>query len=119
MLERIHLGTDIAELNGGQRRKSRRGFACMDIIRQRQIASKGGRAAHAKGTAHEFDSAEARMAGRKGGLSVSQDRAHMAEIGRHGGLMRGERARRSSSVPQGGALAALATGGQTPAHMSV
>ena len=47
--------------------KSRRGFASMDESRQREIASKGGRAAHAKGTAHEFDSNEARAAGRKGG----------------------------------------------------
>ena len=45
----------------------RRGFACMDGEKQREIASKGGKAAHAKGTAHEWDSNEARMAGRKGG----------------------------------------------------
>lgn len=67
----------------------RRGFACMEKEKQRGIASKGGRAAHAKGTAHEFDSEEARIAGRKGGLSVSQNRAHMAEIGRQGGQSRG------------------------------
>lgn len=48
-------------------RKSRRGFASMDKDRQRQIASKGGKAAHKKGTAHEFTSEEARKAGRKGG----------------------------------------------------
>ncbi len=46
-----------------------RGFASMDPGKQRAIASKGGRAAHAKGTAHEWTSAEAREAGRKGGLS--------------------------------------------------
>lgn len=46
-----------------------RGFASMDEGRQREIASKGGKAAHAKGTAHEFDSEEARAAGRKGGQS--------------------------------------------------
>lgn len=46
---------------------SNRGFAAMDEDRQRQIASKGGKAAHQKGTAHEFDSQEAREAGRKGG----------------------------------------------------
>ena len=45
-----------------------RGFAEMDHERQRQISSQGGRAAHEKGTAHEFDSDEAREAGRKGGL---------------------------------------------------
>lgn len=45
----------------------RRGFACMSEDKQREIASKGGKAAHAKGTAHEWDPNEARMAGRKGG----------------------------------------------------
>ena len=44
-----------------------RGFAGMDPERQRQISSQGGKAAHQKGTAHEFDSEEAREAGRKGG----------------------------------------------------
>jgi general stress protein YciG len=44
-----------------------RGFAGMDRARQREIASAGGRAAHQRGTAHEFTSEEAREAGRKGG----------------------------------------------------
>jgi general stress protein YciG len=57
----------------------------MDPQRQRQIASLGGRAAHQQGTAHEFNSEEARAAGRKGGEVVSQNRAHMSEIGRKGG----------------------------------
>lgn len=47
--------------------KERRGFASMDPDKQRAIASKGGKAAHAKGTAHEFTPDEARQAGRKGG----------------------------------------------------
>ncbi|MGY0673008.1 KGG domain-containing protein [Xanthomonas campestris] len=64
---------------------SNRGFASMDEDKQREIASKGGKAAHASGNAHEFDSEEAREAGRKGGESVSQDREHMADIGRKGG----------------------------------
>jgi len=72
---------------------SKRGFASMDSSKQREIASKGGRAAHAKGTAHEFTSDEARVAGRKGGEAVSRDRAHMAAIGREGGHSRGARAR--------------------------
>ena len=63
---------------------SRRGFASMDPDKQRQIASKGGKAAHAKGTAHEFTPEEAREAGRKGGMVVSQNREHMATIGREG-----------------------------------
>lgn len=48
---------------------SARGFASMDPEKQREIASRGGRAAHAKGTAHEFTPEEAREAGRKGGQS--------------------------------------------------
>jgi general stress protein YciG len=48
-------------------RKERRGFASMSPERQKEIASKGGRAAHAKGTAHEWTPEEARSAGRKGG----------------------------------------------------
>jgi len=65
----------------------------MDQGKQKEIASKGGRAAHAKGTAHEFDSGEARAAGRKGGMAVSRNREHMAAIGRRGGEARGQRAR--------------------------
>ena len=68
--------------------KSRRGFASMDPSRQKEIASKGGKAAHAKGTAHEWSSDEARVAGQKGGVAVSRDRAHMAAIGREGGESR-------------------------------
>jgi general stress protein YciG len=69
--------------------KSRRGFASMSSDRQREIASKGGRAAHLQGRAHEFTTDEARVAGRKGGETVSRNRAHMAAIGRAGGLARG------------------------------
>jgi general stress protein YciG len=81
---------------------SKRGFASMDPSKQREIASKGGRAAHAKGTAHEFTSDEARVAGRKGGEAVSRDRAHMAAIGREGGHSRGARARAASQGSNGG-----------------
>jgi uncharacterized protein len=49
--------------------KEDRGFASMDPAKQREIASKGGRAAHEKGTAHEWSSDEAREAGRKGGMA--------------------------------------------------
>lgn len=68
---------------------SSRGFASMDPEKQREIARKGGRAAHAKGTAHEFTPDEARAAGRKGGEVVSRNREHMATIGRRGGERRG------------------------------
>ncbi len=53
--------------SGATIRKTPRGFAAMDPQAQRAIAAKGGRAAHQKGTAHEFTSEEARVAGRKGG----------------------------------------------------
>lgn len=65
----------------------------MDPDKQREIASKGGKAAHAKGVAHEFTPEEARVAGSKGGESVSRDREHMAVIGRRGGQARGRRQR--------------------------
>jgi general stress protein YciG len=86
---------------------SKRGFASMDPAKQREIASKGGRAAHAKGTAHEFTSDEARVAGRKGGEAVSRDRAHMAAIGREGGHSRGARARAAANVGVAAASAAV------------
>lgn len=85
--------------------KSRRGFASMDRTRQREIASKGGRAAHAKGTAHEWSSDEARTAGQKGGIVVSRDRTHMATIGREGGESRS----RASRAARGGADGATRT----------
>ena len=47
--------------------KERRGFASMSPEKQREIARKGGRAAHEKGAAHEWNADEARLAGRKGG----------------------------------------------------
>ena len=49
--------------------KEDRGFASMDRSKQKEIASKGGKAAHQKGTAHEWTSEEAREAGRKGGMA--------------------------------------------------
>jgi general stress protein YciG len=58
--------------------KEDRGFASMDRTKQREIASKGGKAAHLKGTAHEWSSDEAREAGRKGGMA-SHRRREQAE----------------------------------------
>jgi len=72
--------------------KSHRGFGAMEKEKQRQIASKGGKAAHQKGTAHEFTPEEARAAGRKGGQAAHQKgTAHQftpqeaAAAGRKGG----------------------------------
>src|SRR3954471_14652279 len=77
-----------------------RGFASMDTEKQREIARKGGRAAHEKGTAHEFTADEARAAGRKGGERVSANREHMSRIGRLGGKR--SAGRRSSNADQPG-----------------
>ena len=59
--------------------KEDRGFASMDRSKQREIASKGGKAAHQKGTAHEWTSEEARDAGRKGGLASHRRRREQKE----------------------------------------
>lgn len=56
------------------RKKARRGFAAMSPEKQKEIASLGGKAAHAKGTAHEFSPEEAREAGRKGGQAAQRAR---------------------------------------------
>lgn len=81
-------------------RSSNRGFASMDQDKQRAIAAKGGRAAHASGNAHEFSPAEARAAGRKGGEAISRDRQHMATIGREGGHARHANARQQQQQAQ-------------------
>ena len=65
-------------MNNGER-KERRGFASMSAEKQREIASKGGRAAHQKGTAHEWTSDEARNAGRKGGQISRGGRGRLVE----------------------------------------
>lgn len=73
--------------------KKRRGFAAMDPAKQREIAGRGGKSAHAQGKAHRFSSEEAAAAGRKGGLAAhANGRAHRftseeaAAAGRKGGL---------------------------------
>ncbi len=72
----------------------------MSADRQKEIARKGGKAAHECGKAHEFTTDEARAAGRKGGEAVSANRSHMSEIGRLGGLRSARR--RASSSHNGG-----------------
>ena len=90
--------TDATQPRQATEKKSNRGFASMDPAKQREIASKGGRAAHEKGTAHQFSANEAREAGKKGGGAVSQDRHHMAEIGRIGGQARGRKQRATAQT---------------------
>jgi general stress protein YciG len=74
--------------------KEDRGFASMDRAKQREIASKGGKAAHQKGTAHEWTSEEARDAGRKGGIASHRRRREQ---------MGGAQEEAGSQNPAGGA----------------
>jgi uncharacterized protein len=109
--ESVGAGESASTQRDSARGRSNRGFASMDRSKQREIASKGGRAAHQKGTAHEFDSSEARAAGRKGGVTVSQNREHMAAIGRRGGEARGaNRAARLQNQNGDGNSASAANG---------
>jgi general stress protein YciG len=98
--------------------KKRRGFAAMDPEQQREISRRGGLAAHAKGTAHEFTREAARHAGKMGGWVTSRDRQHMARIGRMGRnvIARKERAeslrgqRTEMKQPHGGPRGGVAYG---------
>jgi general stress protein YciG len=75
---RMHEKLDGAKRGGKtMTEKKKRGFSVMDEATKREIARKGGIAAHRKGTAHRFTSEEAREAGRKGGRSANRSgRAH-------------------------------------------
>ena len=85
----------------------RRGFAAMDRELQRSIASRGGRAAHQRGTAHEWNSQEAAEAGRRGGRAAHErGTAHewtskeAAEAGRRGGRASRDDARKQEAAPE-------------------
>src|SRR6188472_4430675 len=95
-MSRDYGANDQQEVSNSNGRRSNRGFAAMSPERQKQIASEGGRAAHKLGVAHEWNSDEARKAGRKGGQIVSQNRDHMSEIGRRGGQNSGGRRTRNT-----------------------
>ena len=69
MADSRHESSVLLPIEGGIVVKLRRGFAAMEPSRQREIASKGGRAAHEKGTAHRWSEQEAKEAGRKGGAA--------------------------------------------------
>lgn len=79
--------------------KKHTGFAAISPERQREIAGKAGRIAHAMGRAHKFTSEQAREAGRKGGASVSRNRAHMSAIGTKGGKARAANAAATKVSP--------------------
>lgn len=93
---------------------ARRGFASMDPQRQREIARAGGKAAHAKGTAHEFNPQEARVAGSKGGLAAhAKGTAHEfnSEEARAAGRKGGQASRaRRRPAPEGGSEGEPQTG---------
>ncbi|MDQ3212660.1 MAG: hypothetical protein M3Q85_08290 [Acidobacteriota bacterium] len=76
---------DVSKNRTAGERKERRGFASMTPEKQREIASKGGRAAHQKGTAHEWTSDEARSAGRKGGQISRGGRGRLIDESGPGG----------------------------------
>jgi general stress protein YciG len=81
-------------------RDSKKGFAAMPPEKQKAIASKGGKAAHEQGKAYEFTPEKAREAGSKGGQAVAKDGAHMARIGRLGGLARGRKSAEAQKESQ-------------------
>lgn len=80
-------------------KKERRGFASMSAEKQREIASKGGRAAHEKGTAHEWSQDEARVAGRKGGQISRGGRGRLDIPTRPADVNNGTMAFRSGAEP--------------------
>jgi hypothetical protein len=82
-----------------KKKKSKRGFASWDPEKQRETARKGGIAVHERGSAHTFNPAEAREAGKKGGKTVSQDREHMRAIGRLGGKSRALALKETDEAP--------------------
>ena len=83
--------------------KEDRGFASMDRSKQREIASKGGKAAHQKGTAHEWTSEEAREAGRKGGMA-SHRRKQEQQGGGQASASQENAGSGSSGEPTGGGM---------------
>ena len=70
-----HEGPDLPTRGEAQPPRRLRGFAAMDPERRRRVSRDGGKAAHLKGTGHEFTSDEARAAGRKGGRASAVARA--------------------------------------------
>ena len=79
MVNQKHARRGGVPVNVPEQQKERRGFASMSPEKQREIASKGGRAAHEKGTAHEWTTDEARTAGRKGGQVSRGGRGRLEE----------------------------------------
>lgn len=74
-----------------------RGFAAMSPERVRELARKGGIAAHEQGTAHVFTEEEARAAGRLGGQTIARDKVRMRKLGQMGAAAR-RRQRREAEL---------------------
>ncbi|HWI78792.1 MAG TPA: KGG domain-containing protein [Ramlibacter sp.] len=91
LIQEYPMASNNQDNEGSKKGSSNRGFASMDPQRQREIASEGGRAAHEKGTAHEFTSEEAREAGRKGGQARSQSNRSNSNRGNSGSSSSSER----------------------------
>jgi hypothetical protein len=98
--------------------KQRRGFASMSSEKQREIASKGGRAAHVKGTAHEWTPDEARSAGRKGAQASRDGRGRPAAPGEM--TLHGPPALSAEMTPGSGPAMSghMSPDGETSDHMS-
>ena len=84
--------------------KALTGFAKLTREQLNEICSRGGKKAHAIGRAHKFTSEEARLAGKKGGDSISQNRQHMSEIGRRGGAATSQNRQHMSEIGRKGGL---------------
>jgi len=79
-----HLQSGVQGQQNATPTRSGRGFAGMDRERQREIASQGGRAAHASGNAHQFTSEEARLAGSKRHQNAAARQAEAARRNENG-----------------------------------
>ena len=91
--------------------KEDRGFASMDRSKQKEIASKGGKAAHQKGTAHEWTSEEAREAGRKGGMASHRRKQEGGtDVGRARWRAATARSRRAATAARSLELEAIGAG---------
>ncbi|MCU0616139.1 MAG: hypothetical protein MUD17_03495 [Gemmatimonadaceae bacterium] len=85
-----------------EKAKAYRGFATLDPAIRREIAARGGRAAHAGGKGRVWTAEAASIAGKKGGRAVAADREHMSALGREGGRMRRLAADAARDVHTGG-----------------
>lgn len=79
------MSVDQPEEEQVERPKSNRGFRSLSAEKRREVASKGGKAAHAMGVAHQWTHDEAVEAGKRGGGKTSETYAKRAAL-RHAGF---------------------------------